>query len=188
MIKAVIFDCFGVLTTDLWQEFVVNLPDELTQPARKLNHAYGSGRITQQQFISEIETLTGRQPMGVDGRPNHTIQKNSPLLSYISQLKLNYRIGLLSNIGSNWIKDSFLSETEKDLFDAIVVSHEVGMTKPDERIFRLAASKLRVAEKNCVFVDDVMRNCRAAENVGMRAVMYLNFDQMKRELEQLLSD
>jgi HAD superfamily hydrolase (TIGR01509 family) len=59
-----------------------------------------------------------------------------------------------------------------ELFDDILISSEVGMTKPDERIFRLAASRLGLEPHECAFVDDSEHNIAAAEAVGMRGVLF----------------
>src|SRR5882762_4506135 len=101
MIKAIIFDCFGVLTTDKWKEFVATLPESQKQPARDLNHAYDGGFITEEEFITKIQELTGQNPGEVEKIPSSEVAKNNELLNYIEGLKPTYKIGLLSNIASN---------------------------------------------------------------------------------------
>jgi len=54
MIKAVIFDCFGVLTVDLWKEFVATLPDEQKQAASDINHSYDRGELTEAEFMQQV--------------------------------------------------------------------------------------------------------------------------------------
>src|SRR5438132_11992050 len=131
MIKAIIFDCFGVLTADKWKEFVVTLPDEQRQPARDLNHAYDAGTINEDDFIDKVKELTGRNPGEVENLTEDEIGKNTQLLDYVRQLKKKYKIGLLSNVATNWVRDYFLTEEEQKLFDAMVFSFEAKVTKPD---------------------------------------------------------
>ena len=50
-----------------------------------------------------------------------------------------------------------------------VISGEVGMRKPEERIFRLAADQLGLAPAECVFVDDVEGNITAARRSASRS-------------------
>jgi putative hydrolase of the HAD superfamily len=83
------------------------------------------------------------------------IVKNDVLLDYIRELKKSYKIGMLSNVANNWIRDYFLTEDEQALFDEMIMSFEVGMTKPDPRIFLLACDRLRVGPHEAVLVDDV---------------------------------
>jgi putative hydrolase of the HAD superfamily len=58
------------------------------------------------------------------------------------------------------------------MFDAVVISAEVGMRKPEERIFRHAAGLLGLEPGDCVFVDDLASNVTAAEAVGMTGVLH----------------
>lgn len=55
----------------------------------------------------------------------------------------------------------------------LLISDELGIAKPDERIFRLAASQLGVEPSACMFIgDNPEKDVRAAEAVGMRAVWF----------------
>lgn len=187
MIRAIIFDCFGVLTGDVWREFVASLPLEQQEPARSLNRAHDAGKIDLDEFLHEIHELTGTVPIVVDGIVGDDMQKNRPLLEYIAQLKSTYKIGLLSNIGSNWVRESFLSEEEQSLFDDIALSFELGMAKPDPRIFEVVAERLGCEPSECIMVDDGPGNVAAARDVGMQAIEYKTLNEFKRDLEQLFS-
>lgn len=186
MIKGIIFDCFGVLTGDLWKEFVASLPPDQQEPARELNRALDRGILGLEEFSKEIHALTGRQPEQVEAVINAEMAKNAPLMEYIAELHKTYKLALLSNISSNWVREVFLSQEEQALFEAIVLSYEVGMVKPDERIYKLTAERLGINPDECVFIDDGVVNCRAAQATGMKAVVYDNFLQMKAELSQHL--
>ena len=186
MIKAVIFDCFGVLTVDLWKEFVATLPDEQKQAASDINHSYDRGELTEAEFMQQVEDLTGRRPSEVEDVRNSDGTKNKELITYIGSLKPDYKIGLLSNIASNWIRENLLTETEQLLFDQMIMSYEVKMTKPDPRIYHLSTERLGVDIQDCVFVDDIEHYCEAARQEGMQAVVYQNFEQMKAELAKIL--
>ncbi len=189
MIKAVIFDCFGVLTTDKWKEFVITLPDELRESARKINHAYDAGFINETEFIEQIKLLTGRNPSEVETSIGTKIDqiKNIKLLNYIKSLKPKYKIGLLSNVATNWIKEEFLTMEEQALFDSMTFSYEVQLTKPDPRIFKIACTRLGVDLNEAALVDDIERYCEAARSLGMKTVLYQDFDQMRHDLEQILA-
>ena len=188
MIKAIIFDCFGVLTSDKWKKFVSTLPDNLRKPAREANHAHDSGLISKAEFINQVQKLTGCNPKTLEAIvAGDDLVQNKELLNYISQLKAEYKIGLLSNVASNWIREELLTSDEQALFDDMVFSFETGMTKPDSRIFEMTAKRLNVKPNECVFVDDVESYCIAAADTGMKAIVYKDFEQMKRELEKILS-
>lgn len=118
MIKAVIFDCFGVLTS-------INANDT-----------------------------------------------NDVLFAYIrDELKPQYKIGMISNAGANWLNELF-EPWQVELFDETVLSFEVGVVKPDPAIYEFATNRLGVLPEECIFVDDLERFCTAATEQGMSAIWH----------------
>ncbi len=71
------------------------------------------------------------------------------------------------------------------LFDAVVISAEAGVAKPDPEIYRLAAARLGVAPGDCAFVDDQRRNVDGAVAAGMVGVHHRDTDSTLTELEIL---
>jgi len=188
MIKAIVFDCFGVLTTDTWRAFVDSLPKEINiQKARNLNRDYDAGFITRQEFLDGVQSLTGRHPRQVEELLDNEISKNYELLDYIRELKHSYKIGLLSNVATNWIRDKFLTLEEQKLFDEMIFSFEVKMTKPDSQIYRLTNQRLGVRPEESILVDDIERYCEAARTQDMKAIVYKNISQLKNDLSKALS-
>lgn len=189
MIKAVIFDCFGVLTVDTWKEFLASLPNNQRTEAADLGQQFGRGLITQQDLENKIKQLTGKAPIYAEGDTASEVVKNTDLLQYIADLKLKYQYmtAVLSNAGSDWVRRHFLNEDEAKLFDHYVLSFEVGVTKPNPKIFLLTVEKLGVQPEECVFIDDSAQHCYAAEQVGMKAILYEDFIQTKSQLEEILA-
>jgi epoxide hydrolase-like predicted phosphatase len=188
MIKAIIFDCFGVLTGDKWKEFVATLPKSQREPARELNRALDRGQLSLHDFSDAMHDLTGNAPERVEDVINAEMHKNTDLLDYIKDLGKKYKIGLISNVSSNWIRESFLSKSEVELFDDVLLSYEVGITKPDPRIYNMAAERLGVQANECVLIDDGVGNCEGAKAVGMQAIVYTDFVSLKQQLEKLLAN
>jgi len=79
------------------------------------------------------------------------------------------RTGLLSN---SWGMADYPRHLFPGMFDVVVISGEVGMRKPEERIFRHATGLLGLDPAECVFVDDIQVNVAAAEAVGMTAILH----------------
>ena len=71
------------------------------------------------------------------------------------------------------------------LFDAILLSGEVGVGKPDPRIYLLAADRLGLIPEQCVFVDDLRANVRGAVQIGMAGVHHTDPAATLGELEAL---
>ena len=187
MIKAIIFDCFGVLASSPWGEFLHSLPHEQIHEARALNYQVDAGQITRDEYFDAIADLTGSPRSKFEHLIASDREKNTRLLSYIKELSSDYKIGMLSNASSHWVKDVFLSKDEMKLFDDILLSVEVHMVKPQPEIFSLAAERLGVELSACVLVDDGSINCDGAVAVGMQAVLYKSFEQCRSELDMMLS-
>jgi epoxide hydrolase-like predicted phosphatase len=94
------------------------------------------------------------------------------------------KTGLISNSWGNGLAyDPALLD---ELFDAVVISGEVGMHKPEPEIFHLGAERIGVAPEECVFVDDLRENCAGAEAVGMKAILHRGAEGTLPQLEELL--
>ena len=110
------------------------------------------------------------------------------LTGWIETLRAQgYKIGLISNAWDDlrWM----LMERWKiaHLFDDLVISAEVGMVKPDSRIYALSLARLEVAPEEAVFFDDVLENVLAARLSGMQAFRYTDLQQAQRDLLTILS-
>jgi epoxide hydrolase-like predicted phosphatase len=188
MIKAIIFDCFGVLTTDLLMEFTRTLPEAVMPEVHDTIHQRSSGILSKEEFVDQLTRLTGQDKKKITEVTRPGGHKNEELFRYIKELKgQGYQIGLLSNVGSNWVREEFLSKEELKLFDDILLSYEVNLVKPDPKIFQLAAKRLGVDMKETVLVDDIDRYCGSARAEGMKAIVYQNFEQTKQDLQKLLA-
>jgi epoxide hydrolase-like predicted phosphatase len=73
------------------------------------------------------------------------------------------------------------------LFDELIISAEVKITKPDPRIFHLAVERLQVQPAEAVFIDDIAENVEAARKEGLHGIQYLEFEQTISEINQYLS-
>lgn len=92
--------------------------------------------------------------------------------------------GLISNSwGAGLSYDMSLLD---ELFEAIVISGDVGMHKPEPAIYMLGAERLGLRPEDCVFVDDLRENCQGAEEVGMTAILHRGADTTLPALEKLL--
>jgi len=87
---------------------------------------------------------------------------NDELVDYIRTLRPKYKVGLLSNAWDD-LRQVMRERFGFDgMFDELVISAEVGLAKPDPRIFHLAVERLGVQPGEAVFVDDVLANVEAA--------------------------
>jgi len=188
VIKAIIFDCFGVLATEGWlpfkEQYFGDDPVRM-QEATDLIQQASAGIISHEEFVKAVAELAGIPPTKVTSMLRRNVP-NEPLFAYIKELKANYKIGFLSNSSSNWLHDIF-TEEQIAQFDAIILSYETGLAKPDPKIYELTAQKLGVEPEECIFVDDQEWYSSAAEDIGMRGLCYKTFDQIRADLEEILA-
>lgn len=189
MIKAVIFDFFGVLAlrgaASFRKVYLAGYPEK-NAAAQRLNDDLGRGNIGYDDFIDILAKLGG---VSRDKVLEFTedYQPNTELLDYIRQnLKPKYKIGIISNAGEDWVL-KILGKDNLKLFDDVILSYRVGSIKPEPDIYGLSARNLGVNSAECVFIDDISRYCEGAEQVGMNSIWYQDFAGFKAELEKLLS-
>lgn len=113
---------------------------------------------------------------------------NVELLNFIRRrLKPYCKIGMLANTSLRYV-ERMLSTNDLLLFDAMALSSETGIAKPDPRAYQLIAHRLQASPNMCIFVDDFVQRCEAAHEQGMHVILYDSFEQVKLELEALLNN
>lgn len=189
MIRGIIFDCFGVLYVDTSQYFYehhVENYERLRPELKNLNKASDYGLLTQEELNRAVAELTGLDLPFVSSHIQGVHKRNDDLLEYAQNLRKDYKVGLLSNIGPGAMDRYFSRQDRETLFDTVVMSGEEHMTKPHPLIFQLTAERLGLSPGECVMIDDVEENCSGADAAGMKAILYESNAQVKRELEELL--
>jgi len=185
--KAVIFDCFGVLYIDSTQSiYETHLENyyQLHPLIREVDAQYDYGLISFEEHTEQIADITGLSSAFIAGIPDQHI-RNVELLEFIQKLRSNYKIGLLSNIGSHGMDLFFAPHERTQLFDAAVLSSEEGIIKPHPRIFEVMAERLGVETSECMMIDDIAANCAGADAAGMQAIRYISNQQVIRQLSTM---
>lgn len=189
MIKAVIFDCFGVIATEGWtpfkQKYFGDDPQKMQQ-AKDAVGASGVGLTTHDEFIQTVADLAGMTFAEAKSNVENNVS-NTSLLAFIMDELEDYKIGMLSNVSGNRLKN-FMNEEQIARFDAICLSSEIGVAKPDAEAYEIVAERLGVLPEECVFTDDRLDLCTAAEWVGMKSILFTTtekFIQDFRALEQI---
>lgn len=188
MIRAIIFDCFGVLATDGWLPFrdahFGHDPD-LLERAVASNKRVDAGLQSYDDFVQDISRLSGVAERDVRTAIEHNVP-NTLLLDYIrDELKPRYQIGFLSNAGANWLDDIF-EPWQVALFDEVLLSYQIGAVKPEPIMYETMLARLGVLAEEALFVDDQPRYVEGARDLGIKAIEYKDYAQTKRALEALL--
>lgn len=146
------------------------------------------GELTIEQHWQAVGATLGIQPEALPAVKAQFWSSdlvNHELVDYIRTLRPKYKVGLLSNAWDD-LRQVMQERFGFDgLFDELIISAEVGLAKPDARIFHLAVERLGVQPDEAVFVDDVLANVEAARGVGLNAIHYRDNNQLFAELEAL---
>lgn len=190
MIKAIIFDCFGVLLGNAYKMHLTEVEREDPERAkeiRAINHASDMGILTREETAEYISGLFGIEAEDFLEEQDQVEVPNRELLAYIATLKPTYKIGLLSNISSRERLSIRFEDGELDShFDTIVASGDEGYVKPQPEIYAIAATRLGVDSSECIMIDDIAEFCEGARAVGMQAVQFQNTRQCITDLNTLI--
>ncbi len=190
MIKAIIFDCFGVLAGSGFKEIYRQAGGNLEKDSRFIDDVLAAANSGMMSSRDMHQHVAGRIGMTYDVW-YETVQKNElpneELLKYIKELKRRYKVAILSNANHGTLQRKFTPE-QLNIFDQLTVSAEVGLIKPNAEIYTYTAQKLGVEPEECVFTDDSSAYCEASEAVGMKSIHYSDFMTFKAKLEKILAD
>ncbi len=117
-------------------------------------------------------------------RPTLSGSNDHQLLQYTAELRSSYKIGLLSNIGTDTLAAYLKDKQFADCFDVTIASGSTGFTKPHPEAYLLAAHQLGVEPADCLMVDDSADCCEGAREVGMQAHLYTTLAELKKSLRE----
>jgi HAD superfamily hydrolase (TIGR01509 family) len=163
----IVFDLIGVLAEPSWREIATASGDAW--------RSYKLGERAEAAFWDAAHAAAYRNAMSFRG----------DRLAYVRSLKARgYRICLASNFSREWLL-TLLAKGGAGLFDAEVVSAEVGVAKPDPAFYH---EVLRRAPLGSIFVDDQRANCAAAKLAGLQAIFAYPGCPVEAEIERLLTN
>jgi epoxide hydrolase-like predicted phosphatase len=111
---------------------------------------------------------------------------NAELVACIDRLRvLGLRVGLLSNFSAD-LRAMLAQQDLLRRFDAVAISAELGVMKPDATAYRSVLAMLGMAAHTCVFIDDVPANVEAAQAVGIHGIVFEDNPSCLAALTRLL--
>lgn len=190
MIKAIIFDCFGVVLADVLREQRMRIGRDDPKKAQELAdivNASNRGFSTREEAAEQMAAVMGVRAQDILATADAGEVKNEPLIAFIRTLRPAYKVAMLSNVRSRERLDQRFGPGGLDeLFDVVIASGDVGYVKPERQIYELAASQLGVQPEECIMLDDVDTYCTGAVQAGMQAIQFTDTDQAIRDLRQAL--
>ena len=190
-----IVDYGGVLTTDVFASFRAFCEAEGLEPetvrerfmgdpqARALLGGLETGELTEAQFEPRFAALLEVSSERLIDRLFGGMEPDAAMIDGVRAARgAGVRTGMLSN---SWGRDRYDVAALEELFDAWVISGEVGLRKPEPEIFGLTCERLELAPAECVFVDDMPDNVEGARACGLAAIHHTSYDETAAELERL---
>jgi putative hydrolase of the HAD superfamily len=199
MIKAVVFDVGGVLMFHEVEEIYKDIStyfgvsrDAVVNEWQELMPSLDAGSIDEATFWNQFQRdLKVSKPLPEQSllaqSLRTTLKKNNEIYDFIASLRAQ---GLKLAVLSNTIEahsDYLRKQKVYDGFDLVVLSHEVGLIKPNSDIYLHTLKRLGVSADEAVMVDDRLENIEAAQSIGMHGFVYRSIDEFKTNMNLLIA-
>jgi putative hydrolase of the HAD superfamily len=194
--EGLLVDYGGVLTTNIWVSFSAfcdteGLDSETVKDTfrkdgegLKLLRTLERGEITDADFEAAFGELLGVAPESLITRLFAGLGPDREMIDVVQEVRAaGVPTGLISNSWGTGIYE----RAPLHIFDATVISGDVGLHKPEPEIYRLGAERIGVPADRCVFVDDLRENITGAEAVGMTALLHRDTGATASRLRELFS-
>lgn len=187
MIKAILFDNFGVIASvEYWSDVEdQELKNGNESTLAGLIDNMNLGKINWQKFCAGVAQDLGISEQEVEKRYSK-YSLNRRVIAIAEGLKKRYIVGIASNAHHEYL-EPVLEETGLDmLFDPIFISSMIGFTKPDPAFYVHVLGVLNLKPEECLLIDDSQINIAGAEAVGMKGLLFESAVQLEGDLQSYL--
>src|SRR5712691_846746 len=196
MLKAVIWDFGGVLTTSPFEAFARfeiehGLPADIIRRTNANNHwenawaKFERAEVDIETFdqLFALESLAlGAAVRGKDVLSLLSGDLRPEMVEALKRVGAKFKTGCITNnlpanaIGSHSGRTLYVAEVMA-LFNHVIESAKIGLRKPDPRIYRMMVETLQVDPQNCVYLDDLGVNLKPAREMGMTTIKVVSAAQ-----------
>jgi FMN phosphatase YigB (HAD superfamily) len=195
-IKAIVFDLGNVLVPFSFTIFVerINLIkpglgdkfSEYFKSNYELHRDFERGKIPEEEFVNIVLKVLEDiiDPETFCNYYADIFSLNEDVILLLPVLKKNYKLFLLSNTDSihekyGWRKYDFLHHFEK-----LILSHEVGAVKPEEKIYRAVEKASGFQAEEHFFIDDIIDYVNAAKDFGWDGIQFVDYSTLVKDLKE----
>jgi len=196
--RAIIFDYGGVLMKTVDYEPRHRWDKRLGLPSGTVErivhgseswHKAMAGQITVEAYWDNIASQLNLSPYDIQALAADFYagdRLDTTLIDEIKQLKqAGHAVALLSN-ASTALMDELKALQIAHLFDPLVISAYIGVTKPERAAYEAVLERLQRPADETIFIDDMPANIIGAAQVGINALQYHNGMSLKKTLAPLL--
>lgn len=194
MIKAILFDLHGVLFTNSTKTFIEKLAARTGLPKEKIISVfdegigvdYREGRVSRDEFWHHVgQSLKIENVDRLEKEWMNEYRLIEGTRDLIFKLMKKYRIFYLSDnfqAKIDWLhsRHQFL-----DWFEGGLSSHEVGVRKPDLKMYEKAIEQINLKPEEILFVDDKDINLPPAQKLGMQTILFTTPEDLETRLKNL---
>lgn len=193
--SAIVFDLGNVLIPFDYNIFIRKLNKINNELGNKFIEFYRSnynihrnfekGLISDKEFVSKMLAVINNK---IDSETfcnyyANIFTINKEVASLLPNLKKKYQLFLLSNTDSihqkyGWQKYDFLKH-----FDKLILSHEIGAIKPEEKIYRAVEDASGHPSEEHIFIDDIEEYVEAAIKIGWDGIHFKDYNSLVEELK-----
>lgn len=198
MIKAVLFDLGGVYFEDGTVKFIKKLSKKTGLEYDKLYELFRTGKSLdyRKNLITADEFFKW-----ASAEIKHKVLPDDLNLMWVSEYtEIREVKDIVVNLRSNGLKVTILSDNVPeridylqkkygflDLFDDVVLSYEVNLTKSSVEIFKLALGRINIKPAEAVFVDDSQKKLDVAKTLGIATILFSDRNKLASDLEKVIS-
>jgi epoxide hydrolase-like predicted phosphatase len=199
-IKVLIFDLGNVVININIDRFFKKILEhsvkkriDITRDFLEIYASLEIGKYSEQQFFLEMKDKVGlkniTQSEFVDMFNDIFDSWNNNVLDFIKKMRNSkkYKIYALSNTNAIHIRYLFLNKIDlTEYFDDTFYSYDLGLAKPDLKVYRLVLEIIKSKPEECLFIDDNTINVKAAEKVGMKGLIFKNEKDFLSRIEKII--
>jgi len=186
MIKAIVFDYFGVIVEDSviskWIKKNFSDPESLIKAVTDSSIKWDLGETSYSEFNNILSKHTNIPADQIFHTFFENIKIYQDTIELIKLLKKNYKIILLSNAPKENLRKMLKNQNIENLFNEIIISSEYKMMKPDPKFYELMLSIAKIDASEAIFTDDRQKNIDGAINVGIKSFLFTDAANFKKDL------
>ena len=197
MFKIIIFDLGNVLFKENWERLNKSFLKKFnistlirSRYGEKIQKIYDKALIGKKEMRDVFEKICKEKGL------NHNIKKlcyfykeeykknkvlDQKMIQLIKTLKKKYKVVCFTDTNDLHF-EAHKEQGILDLFDEKFASHLIGIRKADNKSFELVLKKLGVSPNEVLFIDDNPKNISSANSIGIKTILFRNFDDLKRQL------
>ena len=186
--KVILFDFFGVISSEVSPIFFKRYfnEEEALEIKEEIMSKGDKGELNEEEVYELIASRMNMTPLKIKEDFNDLIKINFELVEYIKELKKEYRVYLLSNAMSSFLRRILDKYNLYELFNEVYISSEIKLIKPYEEFFNYVINKEKIDPSNAIMIDDNKENIDGALSCNLNGIIYTDVKDLKEKLTYFL--